>query len=155
MNSTLPQTITELHAQLEAAGCGQGQDVRKHLPGQCGHQGDIYLHPIKERPACWNVETTDQSRQVAIGAEEGSHHCATGDIRIFWPDSLDNAVRECPVADFFAGEPEARRVCIGPIIEAKGPLTVTHPKHAHHEFPAGLYLTTYQLDRRTMRQVQD
>lgn len=147
-------TINELHQKLEAAGCGEAQEMRRHTAGQNGMQGDCYLHPIKERPKCWNVETTDQSRQVAIGEGVGSNHCAKGKIRVFWPDSQDSAAKECPIK-LFSKDEAARRVCLGPIIEADETWNVTHPKHAHHEYPAGLFLVTYQLDRRTMRQVRD
>lgn len=148
-------TITELHAKLEAAGCGQGAEIRRHTAKQHGHQGDVYVHPIKSRPDCWNVETTDQSRQVAVGAEEGSNHRAMGKVQVFWPDSAEHAAQACPLNGFFKSDEAAKRVCIGPVIVADAEWTLTHPKHAHHVFPAGTYLITYQLDRRTMRQVRD
>lgn len=148
-------TIDQLHTKLEAAGCGQAQEVRRHTKNSVGHQGDIYCHPIKKRPACWDVETTDQTRQVAVGQGEGSHHCAAGKVRVFWPKNAQEAANDCPLKSFFANEPGARQVCLGPIIEADAEWTLTHPHHAHHTFPAGTYLITFQLDRRTMRQVRD
>jgi len=148
-------TINELHAKLEAAGCGQAQEIRRHNGKSHGHQGDIYIHPIKAKPDCWDIETTDQTRQVAIGQGEGSHHCAIGPVQVFWPKSAQLADEQCPLKGFFKNDQAARRVCLGPVLIATGPWTNTHPKHAHHEFPAGVYLVTFQLDRRTMRQVKD
>lgn len=148
-------TIDQLHAKLEAAGCGQAQEVRKHTSGSHGHQGDVYCHPIKSRPDCWDIETTDQNRQVAVGQGEGSNHRASGPVRIYWPKSADEAAKHCPLPGFFKNEEAARRSCLGPIIVADGEWTLSHPKHAHHTFPSGTYLCTYQLDRRTMRQVRD
>jgi len=148
-------TINELHAKLEAAGCGHAQEVRRHGAKSHGHQGDVYCHPIAKHPDCWDIETTDQSRQVAVGQGEGSNHCVIGSARVFWPKSAEEAAKECPLKGFFAAEIDARKVCLGPVIVADGEWTLTHPKHAHHVFPAGTYLITYQLDRRTMRQVKD
>lgn len=152
-------TISELHTKLEQAGCGQGQEVRDHtkLKDSHGHQGDVYVHPIKAKPDCWNVETTEQSRQIAIGQGAGSHHTAEGQVRVYWPDSIDNAVKDCPKipGGFFKREPEARRQCLGPIVVAETAWRNSHPSHAHHIYPAGTFLITFQLDRRTMRRVQD
>jgi hypothetical protein len=44
---------------------------------------------------------------------------------------------------------------LGPVVVACGPWTVTHPKHSHHDMPAGTYQVTYQLDRQTHRRVED
>jgi hypothetical protein len=150
-------TIEKLQADLEAAGCGQGQELRKHDASSHGHQGDVYVHPIKAKPECWDVETTDQSRQIAIGQGAGSHHTAEGNVRVFWPRSIDEALKNLPVipGGFFKNEPEAQRQCCGPIIVAKETWRNPHPSHAHHEYPAGVYWVTFQLDRRTMRRVQD
>ena len=147
-------TVSELHEQLTKAGEGQAQEIRRHKAGSTGHQGDCYVHAIKKRPEAWDIETTDQTRQVAVGQGEGSNHRASGKVRIFWPKNTDIAAEQSPV-QIFKNEPAARRVCLGPIIEAEEEWTLTHPKHAHHTFPAGIYQVTFQLDRRTMRRVQD
>lgn len=147
-------TIEELHAKLQEAGSGQAQEIRRHTRKSHAHQGDVYCHPIKKRPASWDIETTDQTRQVAVGQGEGSNHCASGKVRVFWPKNAQEAARECPIK-LFPGEENARRVCLGPVIEADEEWTLTHPKHAHHTFPAGTYFISFQLDRRTMRQVKD
>ena len=148
------QNVMELHQRLTDQGCGNGPEVRSHAPGSHGHQGDVYVHPIEKRPAVWNVETTDQSRQVAVGQGEGSNHRAEGKIRVFWPESRTDAARENTFR-LFDNDPEILEQVLGPIVEAEEEWTLTHPKHAHHRFPAGTYLIQYQLDRRTLRRVQD
>lgn len=149
------KTIIQLTEELAKAGVGHGQELRVHTKGQSGHQGDVYCHSVTSKPDCWNIETTDQNSQVAVGQGEGSNHRASGPARIFWPQNIDEASKACPLAGYYVDEPEARKVCLGPIIVADDNWTLTHPKHAHHQFPAGIYLITYQLDRRTMRRVQD
>jgi hypothetical protein len=148
------KTIQEIDYELNIAQHGLGQSIRIHRKGMRGHQGDVYVTPIKSHPVCWNVETTDQTTQGAVGQGEGSSHRAQGPVRVFWPDSVANAVTTCPV-DFPKFSEAALRVCIGPVVVADGDWVLTHPKHAHHQFPAGVYLISYQLDVRTMQRVKD
>ncbi len=151
------QTVIELHQELQEAVKSSSRSIRdctKMKVGEHSRHGDCYFHRITERPECWDVETTDQTRQVAVGQGEGSHHCAKGAVRVFWPRSADAASKTCPIK-LFDGDNEARLQTLGPIIEAPEGWIATHPHHAHHEFGPGLYLTTFQLDRRTMRRVQD
>ena len=35
---------------------------------------------------------------------------------------------------------------LGPVIVADEAFTLTHPEHAHHRLPAGIYQVGYQLD---------
>lgn len=151
------QSIAELHKELEEAIKSSSQlmrDCTQMEIGEHSRHGDCYFHRIKSKPKCWDVETTDQSRQVAVGQGEGSHHCAKGEVQVFWPRSAQEASKECPIKHF-PNDEAARLVTIGPIIIAPKGWIATHPKHAHHEFGPGIYLTTFQLDRRTMRQVRD
>lgn len=147
-------TIHEMYTQLNG-NVGHGQEMRKHVSGQVGHQGDIYVLPIKRRPACWNIETSAESRQVAVGQGEGSNHCAIGPALIYWPTSKQDAADNCPIDNLFSNNPTARLNCLGPIVDARGTWKLPHPKHAHHEFPAGLYLIVYQFDWKTQRRVVD
>jgi hypothetical protein len=148
------KNVMELHESLTKAGCGGGQELRKHGVGDWAHQGDVYLIPIKSRPAVWSVETTQESRQIAVGQGEGSNHRVTGNVRVYWPESAQKAAESCPIK-LHEGANAALLQVLGPVIEADEAFQLTHPKHAHHELPAGVYLTVYQLDRRTMRRVQD
>ena len=130
------------------------QEVRKHDKDAAGHQGDVYCHPISKRPAAWNVENTEQSRQVALGQTVGSRHHAQGPVRIFWPDDAARAAEACPV-DLFRDDPAMRQECLGPVIGATGEWTLAHPEHDDHVFQEGIYLITYQADLRTKRRVID
>lgn len=147
-------TIIELHQALVEAQ-HQKQELRVHVVGDAGHQGDVYVHTIKSRPECWSVETTDESRQVAVGQGEGSNHRASGPVQVFWPESAEAAADACPLKGLFDGDADCLRQILGPVVVARETWTLTHPKHAHHQFPAGVYLIQFQLDRRTMRRVQD
>lgn len=148
---TLTEHLTDLRTLADAA----SPDARKHAKDvRCGHQGDVYVHRIKEVPAAWNVETTNESRQVALGQTVGSRHCAAGNVQVFWPESSAKAVDECPV-DLNKFPEELQREAIGPVVIAKQEWTLEHPEHAHHVFPAGVYLVTYQVDLRTGRRVVD
>lgn len=147
-------TVIKVHQALVKAK-RQNQGLRVHDAGDTGHQGDVYVHPIKSRPECWSVETTDESRQVAVGQGEGSNHRAAGPVQVFWPESADAAVKGCPLKGLFDGDADCLRQILGPVVVARDAWTLTHPKHAHHQFPAGVYLIQFQLDRRTMRRVQD
>ncbi len=43
----------------------------------------------------------------------------------------------------------------GPVIEADERFMLTHPEHANHSFPAGVWQVTYQMDARSQRRVED
>lgn len=153
------QTALQFHETLLAAVKDPAREIRKHANmklGHVGHQGDVYLHRIKERPAAWDMLVTEH-QQVALGNTTGSRHVACGSVRVYWPKSKDAAVEACPIK-LFMNDDQARRVCLGPIVEVD-PLSETwlldHPEHAGHEFPAGTYLTTYQYDYATKREVKD
>jgi len=148
------KTIEQHMANLTARAVEVSQDVRIHTGKKTGHQGDVYVHPIKAKPAAWSTENTDQSRQLATGQTVGSRHCAEGPVQVFWPASTEAAVAGCPVS-LYTDDAAAQRECIGPVVVATGPWTLTHPEHAHHQFPAGCYFVSYQLDRVTMRRVVD
>ncbi len=154
----MTKTAIQFHEELTAAVAESSQKVRKHpkmKPGNVGHQGDVYCHRISSVPAAWNVAVTE-TRQVAVGEGIGSHHIAEGDgIKVFWPKSKADAVKDCPIKGLAAKLGAGAEFCLGPVIVAEQAWTLTHPKHAYHEFPAGVYLCTYQLDRATMRQVRD
>jgi hypothetical protein len=148
-------TASQFHTKLVAAAVAR-PEIRRHTRGQKGHQGDVYCHPVTSRPTAWSRATP--GRQVAVGDTVGSRHVADGeDISVYWPVSQDTAMAECPIPGFAEklGGPEIARQCLGPIVVARKEWTLVHPEHAHHVFPAGTYLITYQLDRRTMRVVRD
>lgn len=153
------KTAIQFHEELLAAVGTPSRDVRKHSGmkmGHVGHQGDVYIHRIQQRPAAWNVLVTEHA-QVALGSTIGSRHVACGNVRVYWPQSKDSAVSECPIK-LFPKDEAARRVCLGPIVEVdqlSETWLLDHPEHSGHEFPAGIYLTTYQYDFNTKREVKD
>jgi len=152
------QTATEFHQTLTQAVAMPSQEVRDHRSmriGATGHQGDVYIHRISAIPKAWDVLVTEH-RQVALGSTIGSRHIAEGaKIKVYWPRSIDQAVNECPITGFVQRLGRGAGFCLGPVIHAEEGWTLTHPEHAHHEFPSGLFMTTYQLDIVNMRQVQD
>ena len=146
------------HDTLSKAAAAAPHEVRRHDAMAIGHvamQGDCYLHRIAKKPAVWDVETTNETRQVALGSTVGSRHCADGSVRVYWPKSKAEAVAQCPIKGFVDRLGAGAEPCIGPVVVADAEWTLTHPEHAHHVLPAGIYLTTFQLDRRTMREVRD
>lgn len=153
----MPATFT-FDAFLKDCGTAARSDTRCHKSGEVGRQGDVYLHPIKEKPPAWDVEETIH-HQVALGQTQGARHCASK-ARVFWPSSAAEARKQLPLTGFMqrrkepVGETEIES-CIGPVVIADEEWTLTHPTHAHHSFPAGTYLVTYQFDERTRRRVAD
>lgn len=152
------KSAIEFHEELKTAADQAVQDLRQHSgmkAGKVGHQGDVYVHCITAIPEAWNVEVSEH-RQVALGNAIGSRHVAEGDaLTVFWPKSKDEAMKQCPIKDFFVGNEQAKRLCLGPIVKADKAWTLTHPEHAHHQFPAGTYLVTYQFDFNTQQIVRD
>lgn len=155
------QTMTQFHKSLTTKAAKSSQAVRKHANmkiGHIAHQGDVYVIKIEKKPAPWSTETTNESRQIALGATIGSRHLAEGEVHVFWPENREQAAefvtRIIPEYVHKLGVAGAL-ACVGPIVVASATWTLTHPEHAHHELPAGVYLTAYQLDRLTMREVRD
>lgn len=150
------KTLTEHLTDLRTAAPLASPAIRVHAVNfRCGHQGDVYVHRISARPPAWNVETTQESRQVALGQSVGSRHCASGKVRVFWPESIESAMRECPISLDRFPNPALIREALGPIVESYDEWPLEHPEHAHHQFPASICLVTYQVDLRTGRRVVD
>lgn len=152
-----PETAAQAHATIESFATKQAkQDTRNCIAmkiGQWARQGDVMMVRIKEVPPAWNVEVREHN-QVALGQTTGSRHCADG-ARVFWPESKDLAVAQCPI-NLFPDSADFRRVALGPVVVA-GPegWTLTHPEHAHHTYGEGCFLCVYQVDYNTKREVRD
>jgi hypothetical protein len=156
---TAPSTVTELFETVETAGAKCTRQNRRHNQGEAGRQGDVYITPIAKRPEAWDV-LVEEHHQVAVGATTGSRHIATGPVKVFWPKSKAGALAGMPIEDFMDRRKtklsdEEKQTCIGPVVEATSEWCLEHPEHAHHVFPAGTYLVTYQFDERTRREVAD
>lgn len=114
--------------------------------GQAIHQGDVYLHRVRDdhpRGKAWG------SRQVAIGTQVGSRHIVEGNnVAVFAGEKLPPGV----------GEPDfvRRGDTLGPVVVVgEGGCVLAHPEHAHHQLPEGTYQTTYQADFSTQQRVVD
>ena len=109
-------------------------------------QGDVYLHRLPNDFKHGKLIKKGEM-QIAVGTGSGARHVVVGDVEVYEPARLPPGV-SAPMGI------EAREI-MGPVIKAKKPATLTHPEHAHHKFPAGLYGVTYQYDPKTMRRVAD
>lgn len=155
---TITQTAADFHKVLSEAAAKSLQEVRdnrKMLIGGVGHQGDVYIHRIPKILSAWDV-LIEEHHQVALGNTIGSRHIAEGtNLQVFWPKSIELALKQCPIKGWVSKMDQMAQFCLGPIIISKSDWTLTHPEHAHHLFSEGCFLTTYQGDLTTMRQVQD
>jgi hypothetical protein len=144
--ATLAELVTELVAKAPVQ-----TEIRK-IPsikiGQSVRQGDIYItrfDPAQKTINLKNRITLEVSQycvkgldQLVPGTTTGSRHCVTQtpEVRV-------------------KINPQNTQSLLGPIIEADTTFTVTHPKHAHMELPAGHYFVTYQLNAVTRQRVKD
>lgn len=117
--------------------------VRLVPVGVVGHQGDVYVHPVdKDHP---HGPETDNG-QVAAGSTKGSRHVVEGDnVKMYTGTTMPSYMRRRMVG----------RWPIGPLIEAPDGFMLTHPSHARHQYPPGIYQITLQLDVSTMTAVLD
>jgi hypothetical protein len=111
-------------------------------------QGDLYViaidAPLAGKPY--------GSRQLAPGTTQGSRHVIHGDYDVLAVDE-DEATK---VLNRLIPATKGQRQFIGPMIVARGEVTIGHPEHGDRTLPAGTYLVTYQRSyardeiRRTM-----
>jgi hypothetical protein len=116
------------------------------------HQGDVYLHRVVETWPRGNILGT---RQIAVGDTQGSRHVAEGDgVTVYAGKNLP----ECFAAPTWAASltpKQIKDIFLGPVIVADKRFKLTHPEHAYHCLPAGVYQVTYQADSRARARVQD
>lgn len=119
--------------------------TRRIEVGSVLHQGDVYLHRVKDDHPRGKMLGT---RQVAVGTTIGSCHIVDGDgVEVFAGNKLPNWVKApewCRESDI-----------LGPVVTVSDTCTLTHQEHAHHQIPAGTYQVTYQADFSSKRRVQD
>jgi len=118
-------------------------------PGDVVRQGDLYItclecEPQEGRPA--------GTRQLAQGPTRGAKHVVVGDCDVLW------VPREQAIAALRHVVPVADRLqFVGPVIRARGPVTITHPEHGDRTLPGeACYLVTYQrlwLEEQARRQI--
>jgi hypothetical protein len=106
-------------------------------PGDVIRQGDLYITCLAGEPPGGVPAGT---RQLAPGRTRGARHVVEGDCDVMRvPDAQAEAALRLvvPGADV--------RQFPGPIIRARGPVTITHPEHGDRTLPGGeCYLVTYQ-----------
>lgn len=139
------QVIAEL-SKIESAKPDVEVRVCRNLPiGKALHQGDVYLHRVADS---WPRGERLGTRQVAVGSTVGARHVAEGDgVEVFAGTDLPASVEPYENVDESA--------YLGPVVVAPQGFTLTHPEHAHHRCPAGVYQVTYQVDPVAQRRVQD
>ena len=140
MNTTLerPQSATAAHTMIadfaESKAKNETRVVPSLLVGQTIRQGDVYLTRIESFK---QKDYVAAGEQLAPGNSQGSRHCV--DL---------NAGVKC-------WKKKDGRVTEGPIVEAEGRFTLTHPEHAHFDLPGGIYQVTFQLDYATQQRARD
>lgn len=137
--------MQELKAIQEAKPDVEIRVCRRAVVRTVVHQGDVYLHRVPDdHPRGKKLGT----RQVAVGTSVGSRHVAEGKgVSVFAGQRLPSWVTEPAWC-----QPGA---ILGPVIVATEPFVLTHPEHAHHQCPAGVWQTTYQADFATQQRVAD
>jgi hypothetical protein len=125
-----------LHA-AEAICCDAHESIPAMSPGDVVRQGDIYITCLDAEP--WGGVPAG-TRQLAPGTTRGARHVAEGDcdvLLVFEFEGLIALHRVVPKANFHQ--------MIGPVIRARGPVTITHPEHGDRTLPgSACYLVTYQ-----------
>lgn len=150
--TTTTMTAHQAHEAVAEAGKSPDKDlryVRELAVGQWIRQGDVMLLRIAKRPDCYATKTTNH--QLAPGTSKGSRHIVDGPVTLHTAPEADarSAIAKLP------GTTTSRLLLPGPCVDASERFTLTHPEHAHHSLPAGVYVTIYQLDSRSMRRVED
>lgn len=106
-------------------------------PGDVIRQGDLYIIAL-ESPIPGGKPS---SHQLAPGTTQGSRHVVEGDCDVLSVDekkALDSIQKLVPAT-------KGKTLFIGPMIEARGPVRITHPEHGDRTIPGDAsYLVTYQ-----------
>lgn len=126
--NTATMSAIDAHEAIQQAANVPAIEVRDSTDlaiGEVSQQGDCYLLRLKSKPS--GATTTVANRQLAQGTSQGSRHCVADGPKLFRDPSITDPL-------------------IGPVIVAKEPWTLTHPEHAHHRMPAGVFQSGFQLD---------
>lgn len=111
-------------------------------------QGDLYVTALDEPLA----GKPYGSRQLAPGTTLGSRHVVEGDCDVLAVDEGEATM----LLNRLVPATKGHRQFVGPMIAARGEVTITHPEHGWRTLPPGNYLVTYQRSyardeiRRTM-----
>jgi len=106
-------------------------------PGDVVRQGDLYITCLESEQQGGRPAGT---RQLAQGPTRGAKHVVVGDCDVLWvphEEAVEGLRRVVPGAD--------KHQFVGPVIRARGPVTITHPEHGDRTLPGeACYLVTYQ-----------
>jgi hypothetical protein len=106
-------------------------------PGDVVRQGDLYLTCLEGEPPGGIAAGT---RQLAPGTTRGARHVVEGEC-----DVLRVPVAQAVAALRRVVRGASDRQFLGPVIRARGPVTITHPEHGDRTLPGETcYLVTYQ-----------
>jgi hypothetical protein len=129
------------HAEVRTAAEEIRSDAHETIPimspGNVVRQGDLYVTYLDGEPA---GGVPARTRQLAPGTTRGARHVVEGDcdvLRVPDREAAEALRRVVPGADF--------QQFFGPVIRARGPVTITHPEHGDRTLPGDAsYLVTYQ-----------
>lgn len=138
-------TTQQVFQEIQAIAVKSQPDLRiteKMAPGEWIRQGDIQIQCLEKLPTALGEPT--KNSQLAVGQTQGSRHIINPipkGLKIYQPTKDASPL-------------------IGPVIESPTRWRLTHPEHAHHDLPAGIFQVTYQRDYKKeraeeLRRVQD
>lgn len=120
--------------------------------GQVIHQGDVYLHRVADD---WPRGKLLGTRQIAVGTTVGSRHIVVGDgYEVYEGKQLPDYVTFSKL-DSRTREAVRKELCGPVVVLRRDGGALTHPEHADHQHPCGVYQVQYQLDGKTMVRVTD
>ena len=136
------EAIRKIENHAETISTQDVRSIKKHQPGKCIRQGDVYIHMVK---ADFPVGEELKIRQVADGISMGARHILKGNVRVYKCNKLPSYMHR----DFNG------MVSYAFDVYGEGAV-LTHPEHAHIEMDfKGSCVVTYQMDMQTRRRVQD
>lgn len=106
--------------------------------GDAYPQGDVIFARVDKAP---KKAKPYAGRQLAPGDTQGSRHVAEGDVELYTPNE-DAALKT--LHRLFPKTRSHEVQFLGPIVQASGDWTATHPEHGDRTFPPGVYQVIYQ-----------
>lgn len=146
------QTVEEILASIETHAAAPDLRELPRSVGQVAHQGDVYLHRVKDDHPRGKLLGT---RQIAVGTTVGSRHVVEGHVEVYEGVELPPGFR-LPSGQVDGRKWQARTEdVLGPVVVWRAAGVLTHPEHAHHACEVGVDQVTYQYDWATRARVQD
>jgi hypothetical protein len=156
MVASTARQLTVIKKSAEKMLAAEHATIGAASPGDVVRQGDVYLVCLDKPPAGKEIK----DRQLAPGTTQGSRHVAEGDCVVI--DIADKAamIREVnrlvpsTKGVLVSGRDE---VLIGPAIECRKGVTITHPEHGDRSLEDGsIWLGLFQREHaEETRRVRD